>query len=113
MTPGGASDSRGDGMEREAFNSGDTIFRDRAFLIVVGSVSAQLPNGRFKSLGPGEIFGEMGVIDSRPRSATMIAERYTVCAIYSESELLDAIRNDPESAISLIRDLIARLREAN
>ena len=105
-------------MEREAFNSGDTIFRagdvsDRAFLIVVGSVSAQLPNGRFKSLGPGEIFGEMGVIDSRPRSATMIAERYTVCATYSESELLDAIRNNPEGAISLIRDLIARLREAN
>ena len=105
-------------MEREAFNAGDTIFlagdvSDRAFLIVVGSVSAQLPNGRSKSLGPGEIFGEMGLIDSRPRSATMVAEKYTVCATYSEGELLDAIRNNPDGAIALIRDLIARLREAN
>jgi CRP-like cAMP-binding protein len=105
-------------MERMAFNSGDTIFRagddsDRAFLIVVGSVDAHLPNGRTRRIGPGEIFGEMGLIDRRPRSATMVTAEYTVCAAYSESELLDEIRSDPDEAIAFIRALISRLRDAN
>ena len=105
-------------MERRTFNSGDTIFKagddsDRAFMIVVGAVDAMLPNGRKKRLAPGEIFGEMGLIDNRPRSATVVAAEYTVCAAYSEAELLDDIRNNPDEAIAFIRALIARLRDAN
>ena len=105
-------------MERKAFNPGDTIFRagdssDRAYLIVVGSVDTHLPNGLTKRIGPGEIFGEMGLIDSRPRSATIVSAEYTVCAAYSEAELLDEIRNKPDEAIAFIRALIARLRDAN
>jgi CRP/FNR family cyclic AMP-dependent transcriptional regulator len=105
-------------MEREAFQPGETIFRvgdesDRAFLIVIGEVSAQLPNGRTRSLGPGEMFGEMGLIDAMPRSATVVANRYTVCASYSEAELLEAIRSNPDGAVEFIRGLIRRLRDAN
>jgi hypothetical protein len=43
----------------------------------------------------------------------MVADRYTVCATYSESELIEAIRTNPDGAVELIRDLIARLRDAN
>lgn len=105
-------------MDRRTFNAGDVIFQagdqsDCAFMVVVGMVEAQLPNGRHKRLGPGEIFGEMGLIDSRPRSATIVALDYTVCATYSEAELLQAIRTHPDEAIAFIRALIARLRDAN
>ena len=105
-------------MDRKTFKAGDTIFEagdqsDCAFLIVVGAVEARLPNGLHKRLGPGEIFGEMGLIDNRPRSATIVASDYTVCATYSEDELLQAIRTHPDEAIAFIRALIARLRDAN
>jgi CRP-like cAMP-binding protein len=105
-------------MDRRTFNAGETIFQagdrsDCAFLVVVGTVEARLPNGRNKRLGPGEIFGEMGLIDSRPRSATIVAVDYTVCATYSETELLQAIRTHPDEAVAFIRALIARLRDAN
>jgi CRP-like cAMP-binding protein len=105
-------------MERRAFAKGDTIFRegdasDCAFLIVVGSVLVHLPNGHVKQLGPGEIFGEMGLIDSRPRSATVTAAEYCVFATYSEAELLASIRTNPDEAIDFIRALIGRLRQAN
>jgi CRP/FNR family transcriptional regulator, cyclic AMP receptor protein len=105
-------------MEREAFQPGETVFRagdpsDRAFLIIIGEVSAQLPDGRTRSLGPGQMFGEMGLFDSMPRSATIVAEKYTVCASYSEAELLDAIRSNPDGAIDFIKALIGRLRDAN
>lgn len=105
-------------MDRQTFNAGDTVFREGdpsnfAFLIIAGAVEARLPNGRPKRLGPGEIFGEMGLIDSRPRSATIVALDYTVCATYSESELLEDIRTHPDEAVAFIKALIARLRDAN
>ena len=105
-------------MHRITFEAGDTIMNigetsDAAFLIITGRVVAHLPNGIKKQLGPGEMFGEMGLIDRQPRSATVIAADYTVCATYTEGELLDLIRSNPDEAIFFIRALIARLRAAN
>ena len=68
------------------------------------------PNGRHKRRGPREIFGEMGLIDSRPRSATIVAVDYTICATYSQS---CCSRTHPEEAVAFIRASIARLRDAN
>ena len=105
-------------MDRRTFDAGDIIFRegdvsDCAYLVVVGSVEVGLHDGRRKQIGQSEIFGEMGLIDRRPRSATVRALQYTVCAVYSEGELLEAIRTQPDEAVAFIRALIARLREAN
>ena len=105
-------------MERRSFKEGETVFRagdvsDCAYLIVVGSVHVHLPNGRTKLLGRGETFGEMGLLDRYPRSATVVAAQYCVCASYSEAELLDSIKADPEEAVAFIKALTARLREAN
>jgi CRP-like cAMP-binding protein len=55
----------------------------------------------------------MGLIDAMPRSATIVAKKYTVCASYSEAELLEAIRSNPDGAVDFIRGLIRRLRDAN
>src|SRR4029079_14268594 len=90
-----------DTMERRSFNEGETIFTagdasDCAYLIVVGSVRVLLPNGQTKLLGRGELFGEMGLIDSRPRSATVVAAEYSVFASYSEPELLHSIKTRPD-----------------
>jgi CRP-like cAMP-binding protein len=105
-------------MERITFEAGETIMNfgeesDTAFLIITGRVIAHLPNGLKKQLGPGEMFGEMGLIDRQPRSATVVAADYTVCATYTEEQLLGLIRSDPDEAIFFIRALIARLRAAN
>jgi CRP/FNR family transcriptional regulator, cyclic AMP receptor protein len=105
-------------MERRSIIEGDTIFRegdisDRAFQVVEGSVNVHLPGGRVKNLGPGEIFGEMGLLDARPRSATVTAGEDGMLNAFSEKELLAAIRTDPDAAITFIRALLKRLREAN
>jgi CRP/FNR family cyclic AMP-dependent transcriptional regulator len=105
-------------MKTLSFKDGAMIFREGdvshcAFLVVTGSVNVHLPNGRVKNLGAGEIFGEMGLIDNRPRSATVTAGEDSVLATYSEAELLDAIKTHPDDAIAFIRALIGRLREAN
>jgi CRP-like cAMP-binding protein len=81
--------------------------------VIAGSVNVHLPGGRLRNLGPGEIFGEMGLLDNRPRSATVIAGEDGQLATFTESELIRAIRTDPDAAIAVIRALLHRLREAN
>ena len=64
-------------------------------------------------LGPGEIIGEMSIIDNKPRSATVIAIEETVARELNREELFYNLRTDPETALSLLRLLFDRLRESH
>ena len=61
-------------------------------------------------LGPGEFFGEMTLLDGKPRSATVIADDDTQCLILSRWDLLRAMRRDPDIAINMLAVMSARLR---
>lgn len=109
-------------MQRKAFNAGETIFKtgdnsDLAYIIVVGgvdiSVHGEAGAVKVASLEPGEVFGEMGLIDAGPRSADALANQYTVCAGYDGDELLDLLDNNPGEAVAFIKTLVRRLRDAN
>lgn len=75
---------------RHTYKPGDTIFRendssiDTLYVIMAGKVevlktSSDGINETVDSLGTGNCFGEMALIDNRPRSATVIAREPTVC----------------------------------
>src|ERR1700688_1706736 len=61
-------------------------------------------------IGPGEIFGEMSVLDGQPRSADAIAN--TNCEIFTvdRREFLPFVRSQPALAMKFIELLCARLR---
>src|SRR5687768_14026410 len=112
----------GPSMQRVSFQPGEVVFAegdasDLAYLIVRGRVSIQIGDGasrRFLAeFGPGEVFGEMGLIEVGPRSATAAAEDYTVCAAYTPNELLDLLEKNPTEAIVFVKTLVHRLRETN
>ena len=109
-------------MQRKAFKAGETIFKtgdksDLAYVIVVGgvdiSIRGEAGEVKIASLEPGEVFGEMGLIDTGPRSADAHANQYSVCAGYDGDELLDLLDKNPGEAVVFIKTLIRRLREAN
>lgn len=110
-------------MQNLLFAKGQTIFSegepsDLTYRILAGSVDITVghKDGRQKtiaSLGPDEIFGEMGIIDDSPRSATATAREETACQAYSAEEVLELLSSDPGEAIDLIRSLIIRLKSAN
>jgi diguanylate cyclase (GGDEF)-like protein len=64
-------------------------------------------------LGQGEVFGELGVLRERPRSATVIPLERTACLVVPENDFMDALHTSPEMALGLVRILAGRLYEAD
>ena len=59
----------------------------------------------------GQVFGEMGMIEYYPRSATAVALEDTVVTELGESELEEYFRNKPEKLLRLLKMLSQRIRE--
>jgi CRP-like cAMP-binding protein len=104
------------------YKAGERIFAEGdpsyyCYQIVQGKVDIVLSPGARReviaSLGPGEVFGEMGVIDSGPRSATAIAAEDTRCVVYEALDLLDQFDENPSTTIDVMKTLVRRLRQSN
>jgi CRP-like cAMP-binding protein len=110
-------------LEEEQYLVGDRIFEinaqgDHLYLLVSGRVGISLeddPGSRnfIATLGPGDCFGEMNLLDDQPRSATAhVIEDSTVLAL-DKARLRGLILSYPELSIGMLRSLSLRLREAN
>jgi flavin reductase (DIM6/NTAB) family NADH-FMN oxidoreductase RutF len=80
-------------------------------LIVAGSVHVDRP-GRSLTLGPGELVGEIEVLDpGGGRIADIFAVGSVRCIAVTRDQLLAALEADPRAAVALIEVLAARFRE--
>ena len=104
------------------FKAGEFIFRESdegetAYIIERGLVEVtQQSEGQeihLASLGTGEIFGEMSLLEERPRCATVKAVEETMVREIPRAELSQSLHSDPQTILNLIRVLFERLREAN
>ncbi len=87
------------------------------FIIVSGRVDVSITTAKKESIiasrGPGEFVGEMAILESAPRSATLIA-RGDVRVLVIEGESFNAILLDrPEVSISVLRHMSSRVRQLN
>ena len=64
-------------------------------------------------LGPGDVVGEMGLLDGSPRSATVIALDDVVVAELTSTDLSETINRYPEVSGALLRLLTRRLRQTD
>ena len=65
------------------------------------------------TLGQGAIFGEMALLESRPRVASAKAHGDTRLLVLQPGGFLLKIRRDPTFAFELLQQLSGRLRKAN
>src|SRR3569623_3067834 len=109
-------------MRSVSFKAGDTIIAegddgDTAFLIVAGAVDVSVGIGADSKsvgiLGPGDVFGEMSLIDPTPRSATVKALADTECLVTDHTEFLTLAATDPAHAAGFTQTLVRRLRQMN
>jgi len=89
---------------------GDGVYFVKDGLVEISSV---VGTGRrtLSQLGPGEVFGEMAVIEHRPRSATATAARDTDVYFLPRGEMLSFIQRSPALAFGLMQYISRRLRD--
>jgi sulfate permease, SulP family len=102
------------------FMPGETICRegddgDRMWLLAKGSVSVRItPSGgqvslRIASLAPGTTIGEMSLIDSAKRSASIVADEHVVCYEFRSADFDSMLASHPDIAIKLLSNLARQL----
>jgi signal transduction histidine kinase len=101
-----------DGIFREG-DPGDGVYFVKDGLVEIsGRVGADTRRA-FSQLGPGEIFGEMAVIEDRPRSATATALKNTAVYFLPRGEILSLLERSPGLAFGLLQQISHRLRDFN
>jgi signal transduction histidine kinase len=108
-------------VQERKFSTGEVIFRENApgdgvYFVKDGIVEISAGTGGqrvFSRLGDGEIFGEMAIIEHRPRSATATAAQPTEVYFLPRGEMLSFIENSPKLAFTLLQQISHRLREFN
>ena len=82
------------------------------FVIEDGNASVSIDGKIVRTLGPGEYFGEIALIDSGPRSATIVASTDLRCQGITAWEFRPFIEQHPEVAWPMLETLASRLRDA-
>jgi CRP-like cAMP-binding protein len=102
----------------ETFAANTRIFAagdhgDSLYVVVRGRVQVAHGGEVLASLGPGEAFGEMAVLDASPRSADALAAEETEVLRIGSEEFYEILHEQVELAEGVIRMLARRLRLAN
>lgn len=107
---------------KQYMRQGQILFRegspsDFIFIVEKGEfeVSRRNGDGRVEIidvLRADDIFGELGVIESRPRSATIRALNDGVVTIISKEEMMKTVRNNPKALMIILKTLAQRVRMA-
>jgi CRP-like cAMP-binding protein len=97
------------------FSRGTRIFTEgdpgnSFYLIVSGAVDVIKAGKKIASFGESECFGEMAILDSEPRSATIVASSDVVCMEISRDDFYDLMSDEHEISQGIIKVLVRRLR---
>ena len=80
-------------------------------LIIAGEARVVRGGRTAARLGPGDIFGEMALIDGGPRTATVIADSEMTTLGISGWDFRAVVRNRPAMAWALLEHMSGRIRE--
>jgi CRP/FNR family cyclic AMP-dependent transcriptional regulator len=81
------------------------------FVVVSGGARVVRDGVVIARLGPGDFFGELSVLDGRPRVAQVIADGPTTCLALASWDFEAVIHDQPAVALAVMRGLARRLRD--
>jgi signal transduction histidine kinase len=109
--------------EARSFQAGEVIFSagdpgDGLFLVESGAVRISAVVGEneprvLATIGAGDFFGEMAVLDDAPRSASATADTKTTVTYLGRERLLQLLEDQPRLALALVREFSLRMRALN
>jgi len=96
--------------------SGDPT--DSLYIVLSGRLKVMMSDAEGKEvilsiLGPGEFFGEMGLIDDAPRSASVVSIEACELLSIAKRDFKKCLAENFEMAQAVMRGLVRRLRDAD
>jgi CRP-like cAMP-binding protein len=100
----------------EYFSAGEPIFRagDEGhcmYVVQEGQVEVKVGDILIEELGPGEVFGEMALVDNSPRSADVFAKTDCRVVPIDEDKFMSHVHRTPFFALQVMRMQADRLRK--
>ena len=107
-------------LRRRSYRRGETLYHQGdlgsvVHVIVEGRVQVVIPSESGEEavltvLGPGDVHGEMALLDGEPRSATVVALEPVVTAIISRESFLDLLKRSPGAVEGVLAGLARTIR---
>ena len=95
--------------EREIVTQG-TVGRE-AFVIVDGEAVVKRNGRRITTLGPGDYFGELALLDGGPRTASVFAASPITLLVLGQREFTGLLDEVPGLALKIMKVLAQRIRD--
>src|SRR6266481_6750158 len=105
------------------FNAGETIFSigspgDQMMALLSGAIRISVTSSDGKELllaiiRPGEVFGELAILDNKERSADAVAETACTVAMLDRRDILSFFERNPSAWPNLVKFLCQRLRHTD
>jgi len=83
---------------------------DAFFVIVDGRAEARRDGSVLRSMGPGDFFGEIGLIDAGPRTATVTSTSPLRCFVLGSQQFRDVLGENANIAVRILDAVTRRLR---
>jgi CRP/FNR family cyclic AMP-dependent transcriptional regulator len=108
-------------LAREAnetsFPAGTKLTEDSAVgasfsVIAEGTATVMVDGAAVRTLGRGDFFGEMALIDRETRSATVVADSDVTCLVFSAWVFRPFALAHPEVAWAMLETMVKRVRAA-
>ena len=96
-----------------AEEEGDTLFILKTGQVKVSIVSEEGREVILSLLGPGSVFGELSLLDGKPRSANVVATEEADLLMLRRSDFVQLIYKTPQIATALLAELASRLRKTD
>jgi CRP/FNR family cyclic AMP-dependent transcriptional regulator len=90
---------------------GSSLFAVESGAVKITVASVDGHDAMFNLIGKGDIFGEIALLDGRPRTADAVAITDCELFVIERRDFLPLVREEPEIALKLIEILCARLRQ--
>jgi CRP-like cAMP-binding protein len=106
------------GMQPVVFEKDQQVFEqgstgNEMFLVRKGRLAIVVNGKQIEEVGSGGVFGEMGLIDGSPRSATVVALETCEVVPVSERNFIYLVHETPFFALDVMRTLVGRIRRMN
>jgi CRP-like cAMP-binding protein len=104
-------------IREQTFLPGTTVVREGKmsgvgfYIVSDGEASVTIAGKEVARLGPGDYFGELGLLGRRERAATVTAVTPLTCQVMATWDLEELVMSSPGTAWKLVRHLVDMLAE--